>query len=143
MASGELDHLMQGNYKFSIYYAEFQCLIAILDYDSKAQKVTLKQGLSKELHTSHVYQTNKPEDFDKFMEFCMKLDYQIQAHANLSQCSNTCYPTSTKATLSAPHTMSHPTSIDSSNSGPAPIDLSTAKKSQNQYHHDKQMAKGL
>jgi hypothetical protein len=42
MASGELDCIMQGNYKFSIYYAEFQCLMAILDYDSKAKKAALK-----------------------------------------------------------------------------------------------------
>jgi hypothetical protein len=42
MASGELDCLMQGNHKFSIYYAEFQRLMAILDYDSKAKKAALK-----------------------------------------------------------------------------------------------------
>jgi hypothetical protein len=42
MASGESDHLMQGNHKFSIYYAEFQHLMAILDYDSKAKKAALK-----------------------------------------------------------------------------------------------------
>jgi hypothetical protein len=42
MASGELDCLMQGNHEFSIYYAEFQRLMAILDYDSKAKKATLK-----------------------------------------------------------------------------------------------------
>jgi hypothetical protein len=42
MASGELDCLTQGNREFSIYYAEFQHLIAILDYDSKAKKATLK-----------------------------------------------------------------------------------------------------
>jgi hypothetical protein len=49
MASGELDCLIQGNCEFSIYYAEFQCLMAILDYDSKAKKATLKRGGSKEL----------------------------------------------------------------------------------------------
>jgi hypothetical protein len=75
MASGELDHLIQGNHKFSIYYAEFQHLIAILDYDSKAKKATLKQGLSKELQASLVYQNDKPKDFDKFVELYMKLDY--------------------------------------------------------------------
>jgi hypothetical protein len=42
MPSGELAYLMQGNHEFSIYYAEFQHLIAILDYDSKAKKATLK-----------------------------------------------------------------------------------------------------
>jgi hypothetical protein len=40
MASGELDHLMQGNHEFSIYYAEFQHLMAILDYDCKAKKAS-------------------------------------------------------------------------------------------------------
>jgi hypothetical protein len=42
MASGEVDHLIQGTHKFSIYYAEFQHLMAILDYDSKVKKATLK-----------------------------------------------------------------------------------------------------
>jgi hypothetical protein len=42
IASGELDCLMQGNCKFSIYYAKFQRLMAILDYNSKAKKATLK-----------------------------------------------------------------------------------------------------
>jgi hypothetical protein len=51
-ASGELDCLKQGNPEFSIYYAKFQYLIAILDYDSKAMKAALKRGLSKELQAS-------------------------------------------------------------------------------------------
>jgi hypothetical protein len=75
MASGELDCLIQGNPEFSIYYAEFQCLMAILDYDSKAKKVALKRGLSNEVQASLIYQTDEPEDFDKFVERCMKLDY--------------------------------------------------------------------
>jgi hypothetical protein len=49
--------------------------MAILDYDSKAKKAALKQGLSKEVQASLVYETNKPEDFDKFVELCMKLNY--------------------------------------------------------------------
>jgi hypothetical protein len=74
-ASGELDHLMQGNHEFSIYDTEFQCVMANLDYDSKAKKAALKQGLSKELQASLIYQTNEPEDFDKFVELCLNLDY--------------------------------------------------------------------
>jgi hypothetical protein len=77
MASGELDYLTQGNYKFSIYYAEFQSLMAILDYDSKVKKATLKQGLSKELQASLMYRTDEPKDFDKFVELCMILYYRI------------------------------------------------------------------
>jgi hypothetical protein len=75
MASGDLDCLMQGNCEFSIYYAEFQHLMAILNYNSKAKKAALKRGLSKELQASLVYQTDKPEDFNKFVELCMKPDY--------------------------------------------------------------------
>jgi hypothetical protein len=41
-ASGELDCLIQGNHEFSTYYAEFQHLMAILDYDSKVKKAALK-----------------------------------------------------------------------------------------------------
>jgi hypothetical protein len=39
--------------------------------------------------------------------------------------------------------MSHPTSTNSGNYSPTPMDLSAAKRSQNQHRHDKQMAKGL
>jgi hypothetical protein len=77
MASGELDHLTQGNCKFSIYYAKFQRLMAMLDYDSKVKKATLKRGLSKELQASLSYQTDRPKDFDKFVELCIKPDYRI------------------------------------------------------------------
>jgi hypothetical protein len=76
-ASGELDRLMQGNHEFSIYYAEFQRSMGILDYDSKAKKAALKRGLSKELQASLIYQTDKPQDFDKFVELYMKSDYPI------------------------------------------------------------------
>jgi hypothetical protein len=71
MASGELDHLTQGHHEFSIYYTEFQHLMVILDYDSKAKKAALKRGLSKELQASLIYQTDEPKDFDKFVELCM------------------------------------------------------------------------
>jgi hypothetical protein len=76
-ASGELDRLTQGNHEFSIYYAEFQRLMAILDYNSKAKKAALKRRLSKEWQASLIYQTDEPEDFDKFVELCMKPDYRI------------------------------------------------------------------
>jgi hypothetical protein len=143
MASGELDRLTQGNCEFSIYYAEFQRLMAILDYDSKAKKAALEQGLPKELQASLIYQTDEPKDFDKFVELCMKLDYRIQAHTNLSRRPNNSHLTATKATPSTPRMMSHPTSTNSGNYSPTPMDLSAAKKSQNQRRHDERIAKGL
>jgi hypothetical protein len=53
--SVELNKLTQGNKEFSQYYAEFQCLMAILDYDSNAKKAALKHGLSQELQTGLIY----------------------------------------------------------------------------------------
>jgi hypothetical protein len=58
--SAELNKLTQGNKKFSQYYAEFQCLMTILDYDSNAKKATLKHGVSRELQTSLIYQAEEP-----------------------------------------------------------------------------------
>jgi hypothetical protein len=117
--------------------------MAILDYDSKAKKAALKQGLSKELQASLVYQTDEPKDFNKFVQLYMKLDYRIRAHANLSCHPNNSHLTTTKATLSTPRITSHPTSTDSGNYGPTPMDLSATKKLQNQCCHDEWMAKGL
>jgi hypothetical protein len=59
-ASAELDKLTQRNKEFSQYYAEFQRLMAILDYDSNAKKAALKRGLSRELQTSLIYQAEEP-----------------------------------------------------------------------------------
>jgi hypothetical protein len=92
-------------------------LIAILDYDSKAKKAALKWGLSKELQASLIYQTDKPKDFNKFVELCIKLNYQIQADTNLSDRPNNSHLTATKATPSTPHITSHHTSTNSSNYG--------------------------
>jgi hypothetical protein len=79
MASTELHRLTQCNCKFRIYYAEFQPLMAILEYDSKGKKATLKQCLSQELQSGLVYQTDKPVDVFKFVELYMTPDYHIQA----------------------------------------------------------------
>jgi hypothetical protein len=74
-ASAELHKLTEGNQEFSQYYAEFQHLMAILDHDSNAKNATLKHGLSQELQTGLVYQAEEPQDFEKFVDLCMKLDY--------------------------------------------------------------------
>jgi hypothetical protein len=143
MSSQELDHLTQGNHEFSIYYAKYQRLMAILDYDSKAKKAALKRAFSRKLQARLVYQTDEPKDFNIFMELYMKLDYRIRAHTALSHHSNNSHLSSTKATPSTQHTLGHPTSTDSGNCSPAPIDLSAATKSQNQCRYDEWIAKGL
>jgi hypothetical protein len=130
-ASAELDKLTQGNKEFSQYYAEFQYLMAILDYDSNTKKAALKHGLSQELQTSLVYQAKELQDFVKFVDFCMKLDYQIHAHAAAMKHQMTLAPPQTSPASSCPST--HPTSTNSGNYRAAPMDLSASQKAQNQH----------
>jgi hypothetical protein len=85
----ELNKLTQGNNEFSQYYVEYQYLIAILNYDSNAKKAALKWGLSTELQIRLVYKAEEPIDFAKFMDLCMKLDYQIHIYAMATKCQTT------------------------------------------------------
>jgi hypothetical protein len=140
-ASAELDKLTQGNREFSQYYAEFQRLMAILEYDTNAKRATLKRGLSQELQSSLVYQAEEPEEFSKFVELCMKLDYRLQAHATLSK--RPAIPAATRPSPSTPCTTAHPTNANSGTYGPAPIDHLASPKSQNQRRRDEWMAEGL
>jgi hypothetical protein len=139
--SAELDKLTQGNKEFSQYYAEFQCLIAILDYDSNAKKATLKCGLSRELQTSLIYQAEEPQDFAKCVDLYMKLDYRIHAHATVTKRQTNLALPQTSPNSTRPS--AHLTSTNSGNYGAAPMDLSASQKAQNQCRHNKCMAKGL
>jgi hypothetical protein len=141
MASAELDKLTQGNKEFSQYYAEFQCLMAILDYDSNTKKAALKHSLARELQTSLVYQAEEPQDFARFVDLCMKLDYRIHAHAAATKCQTTPAPPRTDPASYRPS--AHPTSTNSGNYGATPMDLSASQKAQNQRRRDERMAKGL
>jgi hypothetical protein len=80
-ASGELDKVTQGNKEFSQYYAEFQSLMAILDYDSSMKKTTLKRGLCQELQTGPIYQAEELQDIANIVDLCRKFDYKIYTQA--------------------------------------------------------------
>jgi hypothetical protein len=66
--------------------------MAILDYDTNVKKATLKYGLSRELQASLVYQAEEPQDFAKFVDLCMKLDYRIHTHTAAMKCQTTPVP---------------------------------------------------
>jgi hypothetical protein len=128
--SAELNKVTQGNKEFSQYYAEFQYLMAILQYDSNTKKATLKYGLSRELQKSLVYQAKEPQDFAKFVNLCMQLDYQIGAHAMATKYQTT--PALPRTSPASTHPSAYPTSTNIGNYGAAPIDLSASQKAQNQ-----------
>jgi hypothetical protein len=128
--SAELNKLTQGNKEFSQYFAEFQCLMAILNYNSNAKKATIKHGLSQELQTSLIYQAEEPQDFAKFVDLCMKLDYRIHAYTAATKHKTTAAPPQTSPT--PPYPSAHLTSTNRGNYGAAPMDLSASQKPQNQ-----------
>jgi hypothetical protein len=140
-ASAEPDKLTQGNKEFSQYYAEFQHLMAILDYDSNAKNAALKRGLSRELQPSLIYQAEEPQHFATLVVLCMKLDYRIHAHAVATKCQTT--PAPLRTGPASPRPSAHPTSTNSGNYGATPMDLSASQKAQNQRQRDEHMAKGL
>jgi hypothetical protein len=84
-ASMELNKLIQGNKQFSQYYAQFQYLMAIMNYNSNAKKAALTYSLSQELQTSLIYQAEEPQDFAKVVDLYMKLDYRIQAYTTVTK----------------------------------------------------------
>jgi hypothetical protein len=115
--------------------------MAILDYNSNAKKAALKRGLSWELQTGLVYQVEEPQDFEKLVDLCMKLDYWIRAHAAATKYHATPAPPWTRPASNRPS--AHPTSSNSGNYRAAPIDLLASQKAQNQRRCDEHMAKGL
>jgi hypothetical protein len=115
--------------------------MAILDYDSNAKKATLQRGLSRELQTSLIYQAEELQDFVKFVDFCMKLDYRIHAHAAATKCQMT--PAPHRTSPASPRPSTHLTSTNSGNYGATPMDLSASQKAQNQCRRNDHMAKGL
>jgi hypothetical protein len=129
-ASAELDKLTQGNKEFSQYYAQFQRLMAILDYDSNAKKAALKRGLSRELQTSLIYQAEELQDFAKFVDLGMQLDYRIRVHAAATKGQMT--PAPPRTGPASPRSSAHTTSSNSGNYGATPMDLSASQKAQNQ-----------
>ena len=77
-ARERLQSLKQGNKEFSSYFAEFQMLIAELDWDQNAKMDALREGLSIELH-DRMIGLPPPADFTALAALCQQLDSQIRA----------------------------------------------------------------
>jgi hypothetical protein len=77
----------------------------------------------------------------KFVDLCMKLDYQIYDHAMATKRQTTPAPPQTSPTLTRPS--AHPTSTNSGNYRATPMDLLASQKAENQRRYDECMAKGL
>ena len=77
-AREKLHSLKKGNKEFSSYFAEFQMLIAELDWDQNAKMDALREGLSIELHEKMIG-LPPPANFAALAALCQQLDSQIRA----------------------------------------------------------------
>jgi hypothetical protein len=128
-AERTLAKLRQGNRDFITYYAEFQRLIADLDWNDTPKQAALHHGLSEELKDILSTQ-DLPEDWANYVALVKKRDMQYRARKVESHQPSapnklsTPSPCNTVIALN-PHTP-HLTSTGSGHLGPVPMDLSAA-----------------
>jgi hypothetical protein len=76
----KLEALRQNNREFSQYYAEFQRLITVLQYDDQAKYHALERGLCREIKDALIHQDTPPEEtFAQLVARLNRLDNRIRA----------------------------------------------------------------
>jgi len=79
-AEREIKYLRQKNSDFATYFAEFQRLMTILRWDSRAKRAALRDGLNTELKDGLVFMDEK-EEFGDFVTQLQSMDNRIRARA--------------------------------------------------------------
>jgi hypothetical protein len=131
-AERALAKLRQGNRDFVTYYAEFQCLMADLNWNDAAKRAALHRGLCEELKDILSTQ-DLPEDWSCYVALMKKRDMQYrarkaEAHHSSGQTKPTMTPTARNTSPNPAQNAPHPTSRGSGHFGPAPMDLLAARR---------------
>jgi hypothetical protein len=126
-----LAKLRQGNRGFVAYYAEFQRLIADLNWNDAAKRVALHRGLCEELKDILSTQ-DLPEDWSRYIALVKRRDMQYcarkaETHRSSGQTKPATMPTARNTSPNLAQDAPHPTSSSSGHFGPAPMDLSAAR----------------
>ena len=90
-AERKLQNLRQGDGDYSAYHAEFATYVQVLNYDDCNKISFFTNGANARLKTDLSYQASPPENFDKFVQLCIKLYNQaklLRPHAPSSSASN-------------------------------------------------------
>jgi hypothetical protein len=77
-AEPQLERLRQANREFSLYFADFQRLVADVDWNDGAKRHALMRGLGAELKDALV-SVELPEDLPVFVALLQRLDNRIRA----------------------------------------------------------------
>ena len=146
-AERALANLKQGNREFVVYFAEFQRLMADLNWNDSAKKAALHRGLNPELKSILIH-NDIPDGWNEYVALVKKRDMQYRAHlaetrhtGQGSGKSNPAPARSTPAASSAP-APPHPTTSGSGNYGPAPMDLSAARRQLSPEERQKHIDEG-
>jgi hypothetical protein len=131
-AERALAKLRQGNRDSITYYAEFQCLIADLNWNDAAKRAALHRGLCEELKDILSTQ-DLPEDWSCYVALVKKRDMQYrarkaEAHRSSGQTKPATMPTARNTSQNPAQSAPHPTSSGSGHFGPAPMDLSATRR---------------
>jgi hypothetical protein len=131
-AERALAKLRQGNRDFVAYHAEFQRLIADLNWNNTAKHAALHRGLYEKLKDILSTQ-DLPEDWSRYVALVKRPDMQYRARKAETHCSSgqtkpTTMPTARNTSPNPAQNAPHPTSSGSGHFGPAPMNLSAARR---------------
>src|SRR6266576_632079 len=125
-AERELEKLQQKNREFSAYYADFQRLIAEVQWNDHGKRYALSRGLSSELKAALVA-VDEPQEFPEYVRMLQRVDNKvraIQAEQKGRGPQQTQRAPAPRAAPAQSASAPHPTDTGARNYGPAPMDLS-------------------
>jgi hypothetical protein len=132
-AERELRKLKQTNREFSTYLAEFQRLMAELQWDTPAKRVALLHGISEELKDL-LLSYDEPENYNALTRLLQRLDSKLRTRA--AEKNNRLLTPPRTAATSTPKSTIIPVSErrtdNPSYGGPAPMDLSAQQRTAEQ-----------
>lgn len=130
-AEREMDHLKQNNRDFSSYYADFQRIVASLEWNDSAKRHALRRGLSNELKDALTI-IDIPAGFHAFVTLLQRLDNSIRARQQEQRSTRSSTTTRSNVTQPAARPTAaptaHATNTNSGNYGPAAMDLSANRR---------------
>ena len=148
-AKRELENLKQANREFSVYFADFQRLMAELRWDDDARKTALYRGLSEEMKDL-LLSYSPPEEWNQYTHLLQELDSKIRARSAEKKRKG---PTSITRPNPAPAPQPNPapvipvsqrTTANPEWHGPAPMDLSAGhREAERQRQYAERRAAGL
>jgi len=143
-AERKIREIKHKNREFSQYYAEFQVIAAVLDWNPSALRNAVRIGLSEEMKDSFTY-SDMPEELPAFVTVCQKRDNQIRQRRSEKAAQNkgSVIGFTSSRPPPAPKTPeTAPAGTVAGYTGPAPMDFSAGKRRISAEERAKRFADG-